>query len=120
MEGLRHNLGATDLTALVEVVGAESRPPREGLNVVAYSARVLETFVGAERERLEYLAYLEPDDQPGKTSRQRLIVSVCRDVDGTYYLPGVGYQVPADAEALAVARNWRAASSDAEIESDCP
>ena len=110
------NILTTDYTALVEITGvlltpiaqADDGKHDEALVRVDYTAAVLETYLGEELETIIFSRYAARQDAREDPSRGKWIVSLCRDRDGSYYLPEVGYELPAHDAVLTVARQTRA------------
>ena len=101
-EALEDNLRATHRTALVEITGADVRqPPQEGdapdedLIVVRYTARVLRDFAGDGPEVIEFVEYVDPAEGVEDVSKGKRIVSLCKRRGGGYYLPDIGFEMPA-------------------------
>ena len=101
-EALEDNLRATHRTALVEITGADVlQPPQEGdapdedLIVVRYTARVLRDFAGGGPEVIEFAEYVDPAEGVEDVSTGKRIVSLCERQGGGYYLPDIGFEMPA-------------------------
>jgi len=117
------NILTTDYSALVEISGvrvtplarAEDESDQEALVRTDYSAAVLETYLGEEHATVVFSRYAATEDALEDPPRGTWIVSLCRDPDGSYYLPGVGYELPAHEAVVAVARQTRARLADREL-----
>jgi hypothetical protein len=108
LEAVQDNLLTTDLSALIEITGnsVEELPSSEGeaLLAIHYRARILETFLGDPPESIQYTAYQEKSEGLENLSEGRLIVSLCREPDGSYYLADIGYELPPDGALIKKAR----------------
>lgn len=122
-ESAADNILTTDYTALVEITGAQAKQaaqPDDGNDDEAvlridYTATVLETFLGEKLETIVFSRYAARQEGLEDPQRGTWIVSLCRDRDGTYYLPGVGYELPPDEAVLAVARQTSAQLAGGEL-----
>jgi hypothetical protein len=112
VEAVEDNILATDYSALVEITDAramDASPPDEAndgeaLVRIDYTAAVLETYRGEALETIAFSRYAARHEALEDPSRGTWIVSLCRDLDGSYYLPGVGYELPPHEAVLSVAR----------------
>ena len=117
------NILTTDYSALVEISGvrvtplarAEDESDQEALVRTDYSAAVLETYLGEEHATVVFSRFAATEDALEDPPRGTWIVSLCRDRDGSYYLPGVGYELPAHETVVAVARQTRARLAGGEL-----
>jgi hypothetical protein len=112
VETVEDNILATDYTALVEITGVLATPmARAGernddgaVLRIDYTAAVLETYRGDELETIVFARYAAGQEGLEDPSHGTVIVSLCRDRDGGYYLPEVGYELPPHEAVLSVAR----------------
>jgi len=103
LAAVEDNILTTDYTALIEItsVSAEdiaedsSATDDEDLVAVKYTARVLESYLGDEQKNIVFTEYVEKSEGLEDLSSGVLIVSLCKDKDGNYYLPDIGYELPA-------------------------
>ena len=117
------NILTTDYTALVEItkVNAEdiaedsAVKDDEDLLAVKYSAKVLESYLGNEQKNIEYTEYIEKSEGLEDLSSGVLIVSLCKDKDGNYYLPDIGYELPAQDLIVEKAREIKALIKDKKL-----
>ncbi len=108
LDVLDDNFTTTDYSALVEITGftveADHEDLPEDLDVIRYSARVLESYVGEEQSTIEFLRYIEAGDEPQGEQSVAQVVSLCRDENGELYIPDLGYELPAVKPILEKAR----------------
>ena len=108
LEVIEENFRTTDLSALVEVnsVVMHSSPEldAEGLEAIYYSARVLEVFVGEKTPEIAFVRYVEPGEEPADQYISTEIISLCRDLNGVYFVPDIGFELPAEEVLLIRAR----------------
>jgi hypothetical protein len=118
------NILTTDYTALVEITGTRAKrgalrgngSDDENLLRIDYAATVLETYLGEEAiETIVFSRYAARQEGIEDAARDNLIVSLCRDRDGRYYLPGVGYELPPEDAVVARARQTRARVAAGEL-----
>lgn len=101
LEVIEENFRSTDFSARVEVTGyvvgvtADSADDPER---VRYSARVLEVYAGDPLSTIEFDRYIEsgdgPGDEPEGVNYTTQIISLCRDNNGAWYLPDIGFELP--------------------------
>ena len=103
LDVLEDNMSTTDFTALVETqkmtiveVSDNTALLISELVAVRYSAIVIETYIGKEAENITYTHYVEKGEEPEVMGNQSHIISLCQDENGDYYLPDIGYELPAD------------------------
>lgn len=108
LEVIEENFRTTDLSALIEVTSfvMHSSPEldAEGLEAIYYSARVLEVFVGEKVPEIEFVRYVEPGEDPADQEVGAGIISLCRDRGGIYFVPDIGFELPAEKVLLSRAR----------------
>ena len=108
LAAVHDNLLTTDLSALIEISGSsvEELPSSEGEELVAvhYRARIIEVFQGKATDRIQFTEFREKQEGLEDLSQGRLIVSLCKDTDGSYYLPDIGYELPHDQALINKAR----------------
>lgn len=108
LEVIEENFQTTDFSALVEVTSyvMHSSPELEAENLEAiyYSARVLDVFVGDERPEIEFVRYVEPGEDFADQDIGVEIISLCRDANGIYFVPDIGFELPAEKSLLNRAR----------------
>lgn len=112
------NMLATDYTALVEITGVRAiqvAQASEEMLRIEYAATVLEAYLGEERTEIVFSRYSEPQEGSEDPARGKLVVSLCRDRDGSYYLPGVGYELPPDDAVVDRARQTKARIAAGEL-----
>ncbi len=112
------NMLATDYTALVEITSVRAKQVTqqdERLLRIEYTATVLATYLGEERTEIVFSRYAEPQEGSEDPARGKLVVSLCRDRDGSYYLPGVGYELPPDDAVVDRARQTKARIAAGEL-----
>ena len=109
------NILTTDYSALVEItrvrteeVGIDPEKDGETLMAVIYTAKVLHIYQGESTGQIEYIQYTKRSEGPEGLSRGAQIVSLCRDRDGSLYLPDIGYELPAEQPLLDRAESVRA------------
>ena len=103
LAAVEDNILTTDYTALVEIIKvnvegiAEDSTAKndEALVTVKYTARILESYLGQEQKTIEFREYVEKSEGLSGLSRGVLIVSLCKDKADNYYLPDIGYELPA-------------------------
>lgn len=102
LAALEDNIATTDYSARVDVTGSRVRDtdlPSTGnddMLAIEYSAAVLETYRGASHDRIRYLQLTDADDAFEGRTRGEVIVSLCRGAaGGGFYLPEIGYELPA-------------------------
>lgn len=107
LAALADNIAATDLSARVRVTGHRVRTDSTALSgseevlVVEQTAEVVETYRGAELEQLTYLQFIDRQEGLEGFGPGEVIVSLCHDDQaGHYYLPDIGFEVPAAAELI--------------------
>lgn len=116
VDAVEDNILTTDYTALMEITGTRAMhgaEDGEGTDDevplrIDYAASVLETYLGEAIETVVFSRYAERQEGLDDPARATLIVSLCRDRAGRYYLPGVGYELPPDHAVVARARQTRA------------
>lgn len=99
-ELVRGNVASTDLSALVEIRGARIEGPDGGpvpvsgyVNLI-YEVEVVTPIRGCGKtEGFEFAEMAEAGYKPMKDGTL-LFASVCRDEDGRYHTPDVGYAIP--------------------------
>ncbi len=111
LAAIHDNILSTDFSALVEITNAavqdhssSTTDDHEALLVVIYKARVLESFLGNHADTILFTEYREKDEGLESLSEGKIIISLCKEHDGTYYLPDIGYEMPADSALLEKAR----------------
>lgn len=117
------NILSTDYTARVEITGLRAKhgalpgngTDEETLLRIDYAATVLETYLGEAIETIVYSRYAARQEGLEDPARGTLIVSLCRDRDGRYYLPGVGYELPPEEAVVARARQTKARIAAGEL-----
>ena len=112
---LEDDMSSTDYTALVQITGmVVDNPPDNSSELVAigYSAQIMEVYVGRELEDIRFTRYVEKGEEPEATDDRIQIVSLCRDINGEYYLPDIGYELPPDEAIIRQARRSIAQASD--------
>lgn len=112
------NMLATDYTALVEITSVRAKQVTqqdERLLRIEYTATVLATYLGEERTEIVFSRYAEPQEGSEDPAGGKLVVSLCRDRDGSYYLPGVGYELPPDDAVVDRARQTKARITAGEL-----
>jgi hypothetical protein len=102
LAAVQDNLLTTDYSALVEiektdteVIAGDAPEDEEALVAVKYTAKVLETFLGNELKNIVFTEYIVKSEGLEDLSSGTLIVSLCKDKDGNYYLPDIGFELPA-------------------------
>lgn len=100
---IEENILTTDFTALLKVTKVTAANKKK-LVVVNYSADILESFAGGEVKNIIFTEYIEKDEKFNNTCGSVLIVSLCKDKNGNYYLPDIGYELPAEDVLLKKAR----------------
>lgn len=123
MAAVEDNILTTDYTALVEITGMRAKhgalrgngSDDENLLRIDYAATVLETYLGEAIESIVFSRYEARQEGLEDAARGILIVSLCQDRDGRYYLPGVGYELPPEDVVVARARQTRARIAAGEL-----
>lgn len=103
LEALQENTVSTHLTALVEINDAFVDDPGmlvishsdEDPLTVRYKATLVENYVGDGPDALEFTGYVQKSEGVNKPDVGIRIISLCMDNDGGYYLPDIGFQLPA-------------------------
>jgi hypothetical protein len=100
LELVTGNVASTDLSAVVEILGARVEGPSGGPAPAAgyvnhvYDVRITRPLAGCGGlVGFTYAEMAEADIRP-KPVGTRLLVSVCRDAGGGYHTPDNGYAVP--------------------------
>ncbi len=112
LAAIQDNVVSTDFSALVEITSTSikelsntgSNVNKEKLLAIHYSARVLESFLGDKVDTIVFVEYAEKSEGLDNLSKGKLIVSLCKKSDGTYYLPDIGYELPPETALLDEAR----------------
>ena len=111
---LEENVQSTDYTARVEVVdvrhSGEPEPGQQFVEVIV-TARVIDTYRGEELERIDYRDAVEHNESLSGQAGRRLIVSLCRATDGSYYIPEIGFALNDHARLRKVATRASAAAA---------
>ncbi len=119
-EALSDNLRSTDATLLPKVnrisVAPHANEPE--LRVIRYQADVSTGTDASITGNVEILAYTD-DDVSRDVPAERWFVSVCKDADGTLYLPDVGFIIPFDTKLMATYQQQVAAGSEKNTMSAC-
>jgi hypothetical protein len=123
LAAVEDNILTTDYTALVEITkanaeeiaGGNAAEGDEELVAVKYTAKVLETFVGNAQKNIVFTEYVEKNEGLEDLSSGVLIVSLCKDKDGNYYLPDIGYELPAQNVIVEKAREIKALIKDKKL-----
>ena len=121
LAAVQDNILTTDYTALVEIektdtedFAGDTPEDEEELVAVKYTAKVLETFLGPEHRNIVFTEYVVKSEGLEDLSSGDLIVSLCKDTDGNYYLPDIGFEMEASdaltAEASRFAKSTPAGS----------
>lgn len=96
LEVMEENFRTTDLSARVQVTAAgigQSEVDGEPMKIITYSASVLETYFGQHQPELQFRRYVEMEESHVADAGGSFIVSLCRDVDQTLYIPDVGFEM---------------------------
>lgn len=98
------NILTTDYTALVEITQVKTLETMkdsaalgdQDLMAINYTAKILQSYQGKEQDNIEYTQYIEKSEGLEGLSSGVIVVSLCRDKEGTLYLPDIGYELPAE------------------------
>lgn len=109
---IQGNIVTTDFSALVEITSTTIKEPskieasmdKDELVAVNYSASVLESYLGKKVDVIVFTEYVEKSEGLDNLSQGKLIVSLCKENDGTYYLPDIGYELPPETALIEKAR----------------
>lgn len=109
---IQDNIVSTDFSALVEITSSSIKEPskieasmgNDELVAVNYSTSVLENYLGKKVNAIIFTQYVEKNEGLDNLSKGKLIVSLCTENDGTYYLPDIGYELPPEAALIEKAR----------------
>ncbi|MEN8178750.1 MAG: hypothetical protein ABFS39_09030 [Pseudomonadota bacterium] len=109
---IQDNVVTTDFSALVEITSTSikelsttgSTMDNEKLLAVHYTARVLESFLGNKANTIVFTEYIDKNEGLDNLSEGKVIVSLCKESDGTYYLPDIGYELPPETALIEKAR----------------
>ncbi len=110
------NILTTDYTALVEITRVRTSeamqnstaPGDQDLMAIIYTAKILQDFQGQAQEHIEYTHYVERSDGLEGLGSGVIIVSLCKDKQGAFYLPDVGYELPAEQDLIENAQEIKA------------
>lgn len=103
LEALPHNMAVTQLTAHVKIdkVMPVGLSDQEVGSAIDYHVNVLEVYQGEyTKSMLSYRRYVELGDVTAQERGDLLIVSLCIDGKGHYYLPDIGFDMTASTEVL--------------------
>ncbi len=102
-DALVDNVRSTTVTMLVKVnrILDYPHPEEEELKVVRYRADVVDSTDSTLTGSVEFLAYTD-DDVSDEIPGEQWFVSVCKDSDGTLYLPDAGFTMPFDSSLMPV------------------
>ncbi len=103
LAAVEDNILTTDYTALVEITNVDIEDSAEGdivkdegdLVAIKYTARIFESYVGNDQKTIVFTEYIEKSGGFESVGQGALIVSLCKDKQGEYYLPDIGYELPA-------------------------
>lgn len=100
---IEDNILTTDYTAQVEIIDRSIdenfkenvSSGNEDIVAVIYTAKILERYNGEKLNRLVFTEFVEKSEEFNEFKSGILIVSLCKDKQGKFYLPDIGYELPA-------------------------
>ncbi len=103
LAAIEQNILTTDYTAQVEIIGRtidenfkeNVNPGNEDIVAVTYTAKILERYNGEKLNSLVFTEFVEKSEEFDEFKSGILIVSLCKDKQGEFYLPDLGYELPA-------------------------